>query len=173
MPTIKLFDRWNPSSMHRHGRDTAWDWSLVVAWCHSEARRILGRSAAAEDAAQEAALRAWRRRRQCRTPAEARPWVAAIARREALRALARRPAEEPLEEGASAADPGGPAAEMAYDVRAAVGRLDPEARRLLLLRYWLDLTQEETARTLGIPEGTAKVRLHRVRHTLRAELAEA
>ena len=54
-----------------------------------------------------------------------------------------------------------------------MSRLDPESRRLLLLRYWMDLTQEETARTLGIPEGTAKVRLHRVRDTLRAELAAA
>jgi len=43
----------------------------------------------------------------------------------------------------------------------------------VLLRYWLDLTQEEAARLLGIPEGTAKVRLHRLRHTLRAELAAA
>lgn len=157
--------------MHLHVRDSAWDWGQVVAWCQSEARRTIGRSPVAEDAAQEAALRAWRRRRQCRTPDEARPWVAAIARREALRAVARRPAEEPLEDDALAPDLGGPPEELASDVRAAVGRLDPDSRRLLLLRYWLDLTQEETARTLGIPEGTAKVRLHRVRHTLRAELA--
>jgi len=159
--------------MHRHGGDSAWDWGLVVAWCQSEARRTIGRSPAAEDAAQEAALRAWRRRRQCRTPGEARPWVAAIARREALRAVARGRAEEPLGDEEASVPGGVPGAELAYDVRAAVGRLDPESRRLLLLRYWLDLTQEETARTLGIPEGTAKVRLHRVRHTLRAELAEA
>jgi RNA polymerase sigma-70 factor (ECF subfamily) len=159
--------------MHRHRGDSAWDWGLVVAWCQSEARRTIGRSATAEDAAQEAALRAWRRRQQCQTPGEARPWVAAIARREALRAVARRPAEEPLEEDAPIPDHAGTATELAYDVRAAVDKLDPESRRLLLLRYWLDLTQEETARTLGIPEGTAKVRLHRVRHALRAELAEA
>jgi RNA polymerase sigma-70 factor (ECF subfamily) len=159
--------------MHRHGGDSAWDWGLVVAWCQSEAGRTIGRSPVAEDAAQEAALRAWRRRRQCRTPGEARPWVAAIARREALRAVARKPAEEPLEDDAATPDPAASAAELAYDVRAAVDRLDPESRRLLLLRYWMDLTQEETARTLGIPEGTAKVRLHRLRRTLRAELAEA
>ncbi|CAA9491106.1 MAG: hypothetical protein AVDCRST_MAG13-1753 [uncultured Solirubrobacteraceae bacterium] len=159
--------------MHRHGRDSTWDWELVVAWCQAETRRTIGGSPAAEDAAQEAALRAWRRRRQCRTPGAARPWVAAIARREALRAVARRPEEEPLDDDAPTPDPGAAVGDLAYDVRAAVSRLDPESRRLLLLRYWMDLTQEETARTLGIPEGTAKVRLHRVRDTLRAELAAA
>jgi RNA polymerase sigma-70 factor (ECF subfamily) len=160
---------------HRHGTDTAWDWSEVVSWCQHEARRTIGRTPVAEDAAQEAALRAWRRRRQCRTPEDARGWVAAIARREALRAVARRPAEEPFElarePAAEAAE--GPGAELAWDVRSAVSKLDPDARRLVLLRYWMDLTQEEAARMLGIPEGTAKVRLHRVRHTLRAELAAA
>ena len=164
--------------MHGHHRgDSAWDWHQVVAWCHNEARRTIGRSPVAEDAAQEAALRAWRRRRQCRTPADARPWVAAIARREALRAVARSPAEEPLDAPgvpeAAAGRSEAPGAEAAWDVRSAVSRLDPESRRLVLLRYWMDLTQEEAARLLGIPEGTAKVRLHRVRHTLREDLAAA
>ena len=114
--------------MHRHGRDSTWDWELVVAWCQAETRRTIGGSPAAEDAAQEAALRAWRRRRQCRTPGAARPWVAAIARREALRAVARRPEEEPLDDDAPTPDPGAAVGDLAYDVRAAVSRLDPESR---------------------------------------------
>ena len=35
------------------------------------------------------------------------------------------------------------------------------------MRYSQDLSQAEIARKLGIPEGTAKVRLHRARHRLR------
>ena len=38
---------------------------------------------------------------------------------------------------------------------------------LLRLRYNEDLTQAAIARRLGIPEGTVKVRLHRVRAKLR------
>jgi RNA polymerase sigma-70 factor, ECF subfamily len=38
------------------------------------------------------------------------------------------------------------------------------------LRYEEDLTQAGIARRLGIPEGTVKVRLHRVRDKLRREM---
>lgn len=51
-----------------------------------------------------------------------------------------------------------------------VGRLSVEDRRLLALRYAKDLSQPEVARMLGIPEGTVKVRLHRLRGRLRKEL---
>ena len=43
-------------------------------------------------------------------------------------------------------------------------------RRLLRLRYEDDLTNSEIARRLDIPEGTVKVRLHRLRARLHEEL---
>ena len=44
-------------------------------------------------------------------------------------------------------------------------------RRLLRLRYEDDLTHPEIARRLGLPEGTVKVRLHRLRARLHEELS--
>lgn len=104
-----------------------WDWEWVRKTCWEEARRILGPGAAADDAAQEAAIKAWRHHASCRTPEHPRPWLAAIARRD---------------------------------------------RRLLLARYWADMTQDEVANLLGMPDGTAKVRLHRLRARLRPTLRE-
>lgn len=57
------------------------------------------------------------------------------------------------------------------DLHAALKRLDEKDRRLLALRYDEDLTQAAIARRLGIPEGTVKVRLHRVRAKLRRSIA--
>ena len=53
------------------------------------------------------------------------------------------------------------------DLRAALDHLNDRDRKLLEMRYQEDLTQAEIAAKLGIPEGTAKVRLHRARDRLR------
>lgn len=58
------------------------------------------------------------------------------------------------------------------DLRRALDGLPEQDRSLLELRYGEDLTQESAARRLGIPEGTAKVRLHRLRKQLRGALEE-
>jgi RNA polymerase sigma-70 factor (ECF subfamily) len=49
-------------------------------------------------------------------------------------------------------------------------RLDPEMRAVIVLHHYLDLPLPEVATTLGIPLGTAKSRLHRALHQLRAAL---
>lgn len=154
---------------------TRWDWAQVLRWCETETRRVLGSGARADDAAQEAALRAWRRHRQCRAPHGRRAWVTAIARNEALRLVSRERQEAPLSEQVEPGGSGGVDAATAdrLDVWRALAGLDPAERRLIGLRYWADLTQAEAAERLGLPEGTAKVRLHRLRSTLRGQLAEA
>jgi RNA polymerase sigma-70 factor, ECF subfamily len=48
--------------------------------------------------------------------------------------------------------------------------LRPADRQLVWLRYFEDVTQANVARRLGVPEGTVKVRLHRVRKHLRRAL---
>jgi RNA polymerase sigma-70 factor, ECF subfamily len=53
------------------------------------------------------------------------------------------------------------------DVRRAVAPLDARDRGLLALRYVADLTQPQIAQALGMPEGSMKVRLHRLRKRLR------
>ena len=143
------------------------DWTAARAICLREARRILGSSSEAEDAAQEATIRAWRNRGSCRDADRREAWLGTIARREALRLAAARKTV-PLER---CPDPGGPSHEAdALDrvaVREAIATLAPRDRSLVFGRYWADMTQDQLAQALNLPEGTAKVRLHRARAQLR------
>jgi RNA polymerase sigma-70 factor (ECF subfamily) len=152
-----------------------WDWAGVRALCLREARRVLGPSTTADDAAQEATIRAWRQRARCRTPSCPNPWIAAIARREALRVLSQRreqPLAAPGDEAAE--DPRrGPDLDAALDVRRALSRMDGQDRWLLIGRYWQDLPNSELAEQLGVTEVTVRVRLHRLRLQLRKTLVEA
>jgi RNA polymerase sigma-70 factor (ECF subfamily) len=103
-----------------------------------------------------------------------------IARNEALRLLERRRARgerELFDDEDALARVADEDAELEREgllLRLHVGQvvdaLSVDDRRLLALRYARDLSQPEVARMLGIPEGTVKVRLHRLRGRLRKEL---
>jgi RNA polymerase sigma-70 factor, ECF subfamily len=149
---------------------TEWDWGKVRALCLSETRRLLG-PAAADDAAQEAAIRAWRHRARCRTPARPDPWIAKIARREALRALAR-DADATLPDLDDLADPRQEFSDLvdSLDLWRAISGMDGQDRQLLLGHYWQDLPNSELALQLGLAEVTVRVRLHRIRRRLRDKL---
>lgn len=71
-------------------------------------------------------------------------------------------------EARSVEDP--PDVPLRLDVRSALRRLSTEDRVLLALRYDGDLTQEHVAKLMGMPEGTVKVRLHRLRARLSTQL---
>jgi RNA polymerase sigma-70 factor (ECF subfamily) len=124
-------------------------------------------------------MRAWRRRAACRSE-DRLPWVRQIARNEALRLLDKRrlrTERELLDDQTILATIADDKAEQQREdllrklqVGEVVGRLSVEDRRLLALRYAEDLSQPEVARMLGIPEGTVKVRLHRLRGRLRKDL---
>lgn len=126
-----------------------------------------------EDVAQEALLRAWRHRTSCRNPEDPAAWVAAIARREALRELrershARAAATDAVPDPALTDELEAIAARV--DLERVLGTLSRADQRLLELRYTEDLTQPLVAAELGLPEGTVKVRLHRIRKLLEALL---
>ena len=133
------------------------------------AYRYASNPSEAEDIAQDALLRAWRRRSTLRDSERRNQWLATIVRNEAFRQHARvRPdptATIELQEGAE--DEGVLAAVELADLHAALAALSERDRRLLEMRYKEDLTQAAIARRLGIPEGTVKVRLHRARNKLR------
>ena len=149
------------------------DWLDLRETCFGEALRVLRNREDADEAAQEALLRAWRHRGARRSEAW-RPWVRTIARNEAFRVAQRRQrfalrevhvgAEPP--EAASAPELDG--VEEALSLRSLLHPLREEERDLLRLRYEEDLTNPEIARRLGMPEGTVKVRLHRLRVRLKA-----
>jgi RNA polymerase sigma-70 factor, ECF subfamily len=149
-----------------------WDWDLVRAQCLREAERILGRSGTAEDAAQEAAVRAWRRRASCLTPERPLPWVATIARNEALRIADRRHPEllEDLSEAAEESREDEIVGQA--DMERAINGLSGLDRQVIRGRFWDDLDYRELGRLLHVPEGTARVRLHRALGRLRRSLVE-
>jgi RNA polymerase sigma-70 factor, ECF subfamily len=141
-----------------------WDWEHARRVCLAAARRVLGASDAAEDAAQEAVLRAWRQQATCRDPADPGPWLRRIATNEALRIVAR---GKELPEAQDGALEPGPETSQALFVRDLVTRLEPADRRLLYLQYWADVPVRDIAQRLQIPEGTVKIRVHRARASLK------
>jgi RNA polymerase sigma-70 factor (ECF subfamily) len=133
------------------------------------AYRYASNPSEAEDIAQDALLRAWRRRSTLRDSERRNQWLATIVRNEAFRQHARvRPdPTSTLEFSEGAEDERVLAAVELADLQAALDRLSDRDRRLLEMKYEEDLTQATIARRLGIPEGTVKVRLHRARNKLR------
>ena len=156
------------------------DWAAARGRCLREARRYVADPGDAEDVVQEALIRGWRRRGSVRSGTSRLGWMLAITRNEALRWREsprgrREPRIDDLGEREQALLLSTPAG---YDqlveglaVRTAVAALSDEERRLLHLRYEADLTQREIAELLDLPEGTVKVRLHRLRRRLGRELA--
>jgi RNA polymerase sigma-70 factor (ECF subfamily) len=153
-------------------RGQDWDWGAARSLCLREARRVLGADALAEDAAQEATLRAWRyRERGGREPDRPGAWLGRIAQREALRVAAQRRLE-PLE----GVDPSRPSHDddvaQRLTIESALARLPGRDRALLHAHYVEDLTCAQVAQRLGLPVGTVKVRLYRLRGRLRGVLAD-
>lgn len=133
------------------------------------AYRYASNPSEAEDIAQDALLRAWRRRSTLREPDRRNQWLATIVRNEAFRQHARvRPdPTDTIELSEGAEDSRVIAAVELADLHQALKKLSEKDRDLLEMRYQDDLTQGAIARKLGIPEGTVKVRLHRARNKLR------
>jgi RNA polymerase sigma-70 factor (ECF subfamily) len=138
------------------------------------AYRYTSNPSEAEDIAQDALLRAWRRRSTLRDGSRRKEWLATIVRNEAFRQHSRvRPdpvAEIEAKEGVE--DERIVSTVERADLHAALKSLDERDRQLLRLRYGEDLTQQAIARRLGLPDGTVKVRLHRLRHKLRRVMTE-
>ncbi len=137
------------------------------------AYRYANNPSEAEDIAQDALLRAWRRRSTLREADRRNQWLATIVRNEAFRQHARvRPdPTSKIETYEAVEDAEVVATVERADLHAALERLNDRDRQLLELRYTEDLTQQAIARRLGIPEGTVKVRLHRARKKLRQAYA--
>jgi RNA polymerase sigma-70 factor (ECF subfamily) len=151
------------------------DWDALASQCLREARRVAAPDDAA-DIAQEAMIRVWRSLRSGTVPEHPTAWLRTIVCREAFRLRDRTAVAISLDEHGDVDDRVAAGRlemlPLQVDVRRAVRSLTPQDRKLLALRYVDDLTQPAVASALGIPEGTAKVRLHRARGRLQQVLAE-
>jgi RNA polymerase sigma-70 factor (ECF subfamily) len=143
---------------------------------------ITGSAAEAEDATQEACFKAWLALGRFRSEAPFRPWLVKIAINEARNRwrgggrqerLALRLADQP------GTGPDAPSAEMealAADDRTrllrAVSELREEDQLVIAARYFLGLSEAESAIALGVRRGTVKSRLSRSLDRLRTQIEE-
>ena len=128
---------------------------------------VITRNAAdAEDAVQDALVKAWRALGRFRAGEPLRPWLLRIAANEARNRrrsagrrerLALRAASTSGEAAPSPEDTVLDAAQRA-ELLAALDELSDDAREVLACRYLLDLSEEETAAALDIARGTVKSR---------------
>ena len=144
---------------------------------------VAGTAAEAEDAAQEGFVKAYRALSRFRPGAPFRPWLLEIVANEARnrrRSAGRRARLELRLAGESPSGDAAPSPEallLASERRAtlfdAVERLPDEQRLAVVCRYFLGLSEEETAAVLGCRRGTVKSRLSRALERMRAELEAA
>jgi RNA polymerase sigma factor (sigma-70 family) len=147
------------------------------------AHLITGSAADAEEATQDGFVKAFRALGRFRTGAPLRPWLLEIVANEARNrrrstgrraALALRAAAEQESSGDAAPSPEASllAGERRMGLLAAVNELREEERVVVACRYFLELSEEETAAVLDLPRGTVKSRLSRALTRLRARLEE-
>lgn len=152
------------------------------------ARSILKSNAEAEDALQEAYLRAWRALSGFRADAKLSTWLVRIVLNEALGRLRRQGAQiialdtamqstEPETQAALTADPDrqpdrlAMRAEIRRLMEARIDLLPDVFRSVFMLRAVEEMDVEEVAQALGIPAATVRTRFFRARSLLREGLA--
>ena len=145
---------------------------------------VAGSATDAEDATQDAFVKAYRALHRFRRGAPFRPWLLRIVANEARnrRRSAGRRERLALRAAAAAGAASGDAApspetallsaERREAVVAAVNRLPDEQRLTIACRYFLDLSEKETAAVLRCRPGTVKSRVARSLARLRAELGD-
>ncbi|HET9111687.1 MAG TPA: RNA polymerase sigma factor [Ktedonobacterales bacterium] len=138
----------------------------------------------AEDAAQEAIVRAWRAWPELRDRTAARAWLISItinvcrdwlrgrfgARRRLTESLTG-DGDEPRAIAQIDADPGASDHAAALDLRHAITTLDEDLRVIVALRYYSGLDSTTIGAALGLPAATVRTKLRRALGLLREQLS--
>ena len=131
---------------------------------------VCGSRPTAEDAVQEALLRAWERSEKGEEIESLNAWVATVAMNLARSGLRRVRSERRARarlHGLAASEPAGL---DRIDVERALSTLPRRQREAVVLRYYLRMDTREVAGALGINEGTVKSTLFRARTALASAL---
>ena len=131
----------------------------------------------AEDIVQTAFIRAFERITTFNDTMPFGPWFLRSVTNDALKAAARRERTVPLE---SALPDGGPvepgleerleSLETSAAINRAIAQLPPEQRAAIVMRYYLDMSDDEMSSRLDVARATVRWRLHAARHKLRVLL---
>jgi RNA polymerase sigma-70 factor (ECF subfamily) len=137
--------------------------------------RMCGDANLADEAAQEAFIRAWQHLPGYRPRSPFRNWLYRIATNSARDALRREVRTVDIDTVSVTDSTQGPQAaveaqELGERVQQAVLSLPPASRAVLVLREYEGLSYKEIADTLGIPIGTVMSRLNYARNLLRESL---
>jgi RNA polymerase sigma-70 factor (ECF subfamily) len=133
---------------------------------------MLADRSSAEDAVQEASVKAWRKLGQLRGDVSSlRPWFLSIVANECR--MARRQRWWSVVKLADV-PPSGPSQDTGTpsELRAALLKLKPEERLPLVLHFYLDLPLDEVARALRVSPSAAKSRIYRAAKRLRSDLTQ-
>jgi RNA polymerase sigma-70 factor (ECF subfamily) len=140
---------------------------------YAVARLILRSSDLAEDAVQEALVRAWRQLPSLRDPDRFDAWLHRLlvnACADQGRQLRRWSLQlRPLLLEPSIGDDTGSVADR-DQLERGFSRLKPDQRAVIVLHYYSGFSTAEIAKILGIPDGTARSRLHYSTEAMRAAL---
>jgi len=127
---------------------------------------VCGSRPAAEDAVQEALLRAWERSEKGEEIESLEGWVTTVALNLARSGLRRIRSERRARARLRTSTVGEPPTADRIDVERALSALPRRQREVAVLRYYLQLDTREVAAALRVNEGTVKSTLFRARATL-------
>ncbi|MGQ0602779.1 MAG: RNA polymerase sigma factor [Anaerolineales bacterium] len=145
--------------------------------------RMLGDPQEAEDAAQEAFLRAFSQLRRYDPTRSFKTWLFSIASHHCIDRLRKRrvtwlsideddlPPHPNLREPTLGPEEATSRREQAKVIQGHLSKLSPEDRGVIVMRYWYDLSYEEIAEATSTTVSAVKSRLHRARGTVADMLA--
>jgi RNA polymerase sigma-70 factor (ECF subfamily) len=168
-----------------HGSQDAEDLAGWLAASYARSFRtaclLLGNRADAEEAVQEAFLRAWRFRASLGTGASLTPWLYRVVVNTCWSKLRTEVPHRDRRADASGLDgivstaispeDSSESNELSRGLVRALGELSPQLRVVVVLRYYADLSDSEIAIAIGRRPGTVKSRLHEARSRLAANPA--
>jgi RNA polymerase sigma-70 factor, ECF subfamily len=182
---VNTSEEWDLIALCLSGRTAAFE--PLVRRHEGPARLIaegmLGDPDDAADVVQDAFVKAYRALRQLKTGSAFGPWFRTIVRNQCRDHLRSSPAGRRVSweadalgrEGASESDGSGAIerSEISRAVHAALAKLSPEQREVLVLKEMEGLSYAAIAEETGVPAGTVASRIHHARAALRRIVFEA
>ena len=175
MPNLEQEAAWIAQA--KKGDDRAFG-NLVEAYqipVYNLCYRMLGTAGDAEDASQEAFLRAYRNMKRYDSNRNFTTWILSIASHYCIDLLRKRRINwlsidndeaGPLAEVGPSPEATAVISEKQAAVQIVLKELAPVDRSVVVLKYWYDMSYEEIAGTLNLTESAVKSRLHRARRDL-------